>query len=115
MSLFFQGRGGAVHLAEVTNGVPGAYTRHICPDAFAIELTTDSFEHISKCGAVDVPDYRGIKQSSGKITLSFVDVEDKNYALAVLGTVTAEGSPGNVTNEELPGDLADGDVWFLGG
>lgn len=112
--MFFQGRG-TVHLAEVTNGVPGAYKFHICPDAFSVDLATDSFEHINKCGSVDVPDYRGIKSSSGKVTLSFANVEDKNYALAVLGTVTGAGSPGTVTDEDLPGNIADGDIWFLGG
>lgn len=112
--MFYQGRG-TVFLAEVTNGVPGAYRLSICPDSFTIDLKTDSFEHMNKCGAVDVPDYRGIKSSSGTVTLSFANVEDKNYALSVLGTVTAGGSTGSVTDEELPTDLADGDVWFLGG
>lgn len=112
--MFFQGRGN-VHLAEVVGGIPGAYKLHICPDSYSIALKTDSFEHINRCGAVDVPDYRGIKAASGDLTFSFANVEDMNYALAVLGTVTPTGSPGNVVDEELPGDLADGDVWFLGG
>lgn len=116
--MFFQGRGRdtAVHLAVVVDGVPGAYKLKICPDTYAVALKTDSFEHISKCGAVDVPDYRGIKSSSGEVTFSFADVKDKNFALAVLGTVTpVDVAPGTVSGEVLPGDLADGDVWFLGG
>jgi hypothetical protein len=112
--MFFQGRG-TVHLAKRTNDLPGAYKLHICPDVWTIALKTDSFEHLNKCGAVDVPDYRGTKQSSGEVTLSFANVEDANFALAVLGTVTPEGSPGTVTAEELPQDIDAGDVWFPGG
>lgn len=112
--MFFQGRGN-VHLAEVTDGVVGAYKLHICPDAYQIELTTDSFEHINKCGTADVADYRGTKASSGTLTMSFANVEDANYALAVLGTVTAAGTAGSVSNEALPDDLGVGDIWFLGG
>jgi len=111
--VFFQGRGN-VHLAEVNDGIPGAYKLHICPDSYSIDLKTDSFEHTNKCGAVDVPDYRGIKAASGTLTFSFANVEDASYALAVLGTVTGAAS-GSIADEELPGDLADGDIWFLGG
>ena len=111
--MFFQGRGN-VHLAKVTNGVPGPYKLHICPDTYSIDLKTDSFEHINKCGPFDVPDYRGIKASSGTLSFSFANVEDYEYALAVLGTVTPASSPGTVTDEEIP-DLEVGDIWFLGG
>lgn len=114
MSLFFQGRGN-VHLAEVTSGVPGLYRIHICPDAFSISLATESFEHINRCGPVDTPDFRGIKNSSGTVTLSFANVEDKNFAAAALGVVTAAGTPGTVVSEELPSDIETGDIWFLGG
>lgn len=111
--MFFQGRGN-VHLAEVVDGVPGAYKLHICPDTYSVELATESFEHTNKCGPFDVPDYRGTKSASGTVNLSFANVEDKNYALAVLGTVI-EAVTGSVTDEELPGDCEDGDIWYLGG
>lgn len=112
---FFQGRGN-VHLAEVVAGVPGPYKHHICPDSFSIDLTTESFEHTNKCGPVDVPDYRGLKSLAGKLTFSFANVEDLNYALAVLGTRTT-GSSGTVTgtDEPLPSNIEEGDIWFLGG
>ena len=113
--MFFQGRADAVYLAEVTDGVPGPYKLQICPDTFSIELRTDSFEHISKCGPVDVPDYRGIKSSSGTLTFAFAHVEDANYALAVLGTVTPAGTSDNVVAEALPDNIEAGDVVFLGG
>lgn len=113
--MFFQGRAEAVYLAEVVDGEPGPYKLSICPDTFAIELRTDSFEHISKCGPVDVPDFRGIKSSSGTLSFAFAHVEDANYALAVLGTVTPVGLPGTVTAEQLPDAIEAGDVWFLGG
>jgi hypothetical protein len=112
--MFFQGRGN-VHLAEVVDGVVGPYKLHICPDSYSIDLKTDSFEHINKCGPVDIPDYRGIKASSGDLKFSFASVEDLNYALAVLGTVTAGGVSGSVSGEVLPTDCEDGDIWFLGG
>lgn len=110
---FFQGRGN-VHLAVTSEGAVQAYKRHICPDAFSIDLATESFEHINKCGATDVPDYRGIRSLSGRVTLSFANVEDLNFATAVLGTVTAAAS-GSVSNEAIPVDLDAGDFWFLGG
>lgn len=113
--MFFQGRADKVYLAEVSDGEPGPYKLQICPDTFAIELRTDSFEHISKCGPVDVPDFRGIKSSSGTLTFAFAHVEDANYALAVLGTATDAGIAGTVTAEQLPDFIEAGDVWFLGG
>jgi hypothetical protein len=111
--MFFQGRGN-VYLAEVVDGAPGPYKRKICPDAFAVALATDSFEHTNKCGPVDVPDYRGTKTSSGTLTMSFADVADLNYALAVLGTLSS-GSAGAIADEQLPNNILAGDVWFLGG
>lgn len=113
--MFYQGRGN-VYIAEVVEGVlQETYKRKICPDTFSIDLQTDSFEHINKCGPVDVPDYRGDRSSSGTVNFSFANVEDRNFALAVLGTVTAAGSPGTITGEEAPGPIAVDDVWFLGG
>jgi hypothetical protein len=111
--VFFQGRGN-VHLAEVVNGVVGPYKLHICPDTYSIDLKTDNFEHINRCGPVDIPDYRGIKASSGELKFSFANVEDANYALAVLGIVTPAAT-GSVVAEQLPINCAAGDIWFLGG
>jgi len=114
MATFFQGRGNC-YLAEVSNGVlQTPYNRRICTDSLAIDLTTDSFEHINKCGAVDVPDYRGTKSSSGRLTFTFADVQDLNYALAVLGTQT-DAASGSITGEAIPAGVAIGDWWFLGG
>lgn len=113
--MFFQGRGN-VYIAEVVEGVlQEAYKRMICPDTFSIDLQTDSFEHINKCGPVDVPDYRGDRSSSGTVNFSFAELGDLNFALAVLGTVTAAGSPGSVVGEDIPGPIAIGDTWFCGG
>lgn len=109
----FQGRG-ITYLAErdATTGKPKAFMP-ICQDSFAVSLSTESFEHINKCGPVDVPDYRGTKSVSGQLTLSFTDLEDKKFAVGVLGTVTAAAT-GSVTNETFPSGLANGDVVFLG-
>ncbi len=112
--MFFQGRGSA-YLAEVVDGVlQEPYKRMICTDSLSIELTTDSFEHINKCSTVDVPDYRGTKSSSGRLTFTFADVKDLNYALAVLGT-QVDAATGTITDEAIPTGIAAGDFWFLGG
>lgn len=111
--MHFQGRGN-VYLAEAVEGVIGAYKHKICPDTFSVDLSTEFFEHINKCGPHDVADYRGVKSSSGRVSFSFANVEDRNYALAVLGTVTAAAT-GSVSGEALPDDLETGDFWFLGG
>jgi hypothetical protein len=47
--------------------------------------------------------------------MELADAQDKIFALGVLGTVNAAGSPGTVVAEELPTSLPDGSVWFLGG
>lgn len=113
--MFFQGRGNLYLAVRDADGVPGIFNRVICTDSLSLDLATDSFEHTNKCGPVDVVDYRGAKSQSGTLSLSFADMADYNFALGVLGTVTATGSPGTVTNEELPAAAAIGDVYFLGG
>lgn len=110
----FQGRGNTYLQERMADGSLGAAIK-ICQDAFSLALATESFEHINKCGAVDVPDFRGSKGSSGTLTLSYTDVEDAKFAIAVLGTVNdAAGSPSAVTNEEIDG-VENGAHYFLGG
>jgi hypothetical protein len=113
--MFFQGRGNVYLAVRDANGVPGPYRTAICTDTLAIALATTPFSHTNKCGPVDVEDFRGIKDQTGTISLSFADLDDLKFALGVLGSVTAAGSPGTVTNEALPNDLIAGDVYFLGG
>lgn len=111
----FQGRGNSYLATRDDNGITGPAVL-ICQDALSIALTTDSFEHINKCGPVDQPDYRGTKSSSGEVTFSFTDLEDKKFAIGVLGTLTpAAGSATPVTGELGPAALAAGEVYFLGG
>lgn len=110
----FQGRGNAILRALDANGVPGPGIL-ICPDTFAIAFGVDSFEHTNKCGLQDVIDYRGIKSISGTLSFSFSDVEDRNFAIAALGTVNAGGgAPVAVTGELLSDDLVDDDFTYLG-
>jgi len=111
--MFFQGRGN-LYLAEVVDGVVGPYKIKICPDSMNVELAVDRWEHINKCGPVDVPDASGDKASSGKVSFSFANVEDANYALAVLGT-RVTGGAGSISDEQLPNNIEAGDIWFLGG
>jgi hypothetical protein len=115
--MFFQGRGngqGAGTLAERDDtGIIGS-AQPFCPDSVSVALNTDSFEHINKCGPVDTPDFRGIKSSKAEITLRWVAAEDKMFAIATLGTVSAGGA-GTVTAEQLPANIPPGFVWNLGG
>lgn len=113
--MFFQGRGNVDLAVLDTDKNPGPYSIHICTDTFAISLATDAFSHINKCGPVDVEDYRGTKSQTGTINITFANVEDKLFALGVLGWVTPEGAPGTVTGEQLPDGIVAGDVWYLGG
>lgn len=110
----FQGRGNTYMQKRMSDGTLGPAIK-ICQDSFALALATESFEHINKCGAVDVPDFRGSKGSTGTLTLTYTDVEDKKFAIATLGTVNAAaGSPTAVTNEEIDG-VEDDAYYFLGG
>lgn len=88
----------------------------ICQDALSIGLATESGEHINKCGPIDSPDLRFPKSSTGTVTFTYADVEDKKFAIGMLGTVVAqEVSPSAVTAEVLPDGLVNGDIVFLGG
>lgn len=116
--MFFQGRGNGqsagILIERDANGIIGA-ARAFCPDSVNLALATDSFEHINKCGPVDVPDYRGIKKVSATLTFSFANADDLMFALATLGTVTPAQSPGTVSGEIGPDNLVNGDVYYLGG
>ena len=111
----YQGRG-PTYLAEVdANGGIGPFKK-LCTDTFSVGLAVENWEHINKCGPVDAVDASGQKSVSGTLSLSFSDVEDLNFARAVLGTVVAaEVSPTAVTGEEFADDMIAGDYWFLGG
>lgn len=113
-TLFFQGRGN-VYLQEILSDGSLAAGITLCTDSLQIGLATESGTHTNKCGAVDVEDVRFTKSQSATLTMALADVQDRNFALGVLGTVNAVGSPGTVTNEAMPDDIAVGDVYFLGG
>lgn len=112
--MLFQGRGTTYAAERGANGTVGASVA-ICQDAFAVSLTTESFEHINKCAAVDVPDYRGTKSVSGELTLSFADVADKKFAIGVLGTLTAAAVGTSSVTAEVGAQCDVGEVYFLGG
>lgn len=112
--MFFQGRGNVYLQEELADGSLAAAVK-ICTDSLNIALATDSWTHINKCGAVDVEDARGTKSNSASMTMVLADMQDRLLALGVLGIIQAAGSPGTVVSETLPGDLGDGESWFLGG
>lgn len=110
----FQGRGNVVLQRIGANGLLGPGIL-ICPDTLSLDFAADSFEHINKCGLVDVPDYRGTKSLSATLNMSFAEADDLKFAIASLGTKTVAGSPGTVTGELLPTGMIAGDIAFLGG
>lgn len=113
--MFFRGRGTSYLAERDTEGITGP-ARAICQDAISIALATEAGEHINKCGPVDSPDDRYIKSSSGTVTFNYSDVDDKNLAVGVLGTVNAaEVAPVAVSSESLPDGLVAGDIYFAGG
>jgi hypothetical protein len=112
--MHFQGRGN-VYLQEILANGDLATGVTLCTDSFNIAMATESGTHINKCGAVDVEDARFTKSQTCTLTMALADMQDKIFALGVLGTVNAVGSPGTVTNEAMPDDIAIGDVYFLGG
>lgn len=112
--MFFQGRGTTYLSERNADAITGAAVA-VCQDALSVALATESFEHLNRCGPVDTPDFRGSKGSTGTVTLSYADVEDKKFAVGVLGTVNAVGSPTVVSDEELPAGLIAGDIYFAGG
>ena len=112
--MFFQGRGNTYLRERNADGTLGP-AQKICQDALSISLATESGEHINKCGAVDAPDDRYQKSVSGTVTLSFATVEDKKFAIGVLGTINpAAVSPTAVVDEEIA-EAEAGASAFLGG
>lgn len=114
-TLFFQGRGPGF-LQEIQSDGSLKQAIQICLDGISIDMGVQGeWEHINKCGINDVVDASGDNGYSAGLDITFANMEDKLFALGALGYVNPAGSPGTVSDEELPGDLADGDVWFLGG
>lgn len=112
----FQSRGPA-YLQELDadlNLVGAAF--QICLDTIAIDTKTESWEHINKCGPVDVADGRGINTVGMDLSISFADAKDRIFALSALGTVNAAAdSPSAVVDEALPSNQVAGGYFFLGG
>lgn len=106
---------GNVYLQEILSDGSLKAAIKICTDSLDFGLATESWTHINKCGPVDVEDARGTKSNSASVTMVLAEMQDKIFALGVLGTIVAEGTSGTVVSEELPGDLVDGDFYFLGG
>lgn len=114
-TLYFQGRGpGFLQEIQADGSLKAGV--EICLDGISIDMAVQGeWDHINKCGPVDVIDASGNTGFTANLNLTFANVEDKLFALGALGFVVPQGTPGSVVAEELPGDLADGEVWFLGG
>lgn len=112
----FQGRGNT-YLAVLDGDLnAGPWVYKLCTDEIGFAPKVDSFSHQNKCGSVDVEDARGIKSQTAEVTVVLADMEAKNFALGIFGTVNAAAnSPTVVTGEVLPAGVADGDFYFLGG
>jgi hypothetical protein len=112
--MFFRGRG-TTYLSERNDEAVTSEALAICQDALAIAMATEAGEHINKCGLIDGPDLRFNKGTTGTVTLTYSDVEDKKFAIGVLGTVVPAQPPGTVEDEVLPDNLVDGSVYWVGG
>lgn len=107
---------GSTYFQEINSDGSLKQAFAICPDALSITMgVLGQWDHTNMCGPTDVIDASGNTGYSAGLTFSFSNMEDKLFAFGALGIVNPAGDPGTVTDEELPGDLADGDVWFLGG
>lgn len=113
-TVYFQGRGPGF-LQEIQSDGSLKAAVEICLDGISIEMAVQGeWDHINKCGTVDVIDDSGNAGYTAGLNIEFSNMEDKLFALGALGFVVPAGSPGSVAGEVLPGDLADGEVWFLG-
>lgn len=114
---YFQGSG-IGYFQEINADETLKAAIEICLDGISVDMSVlGEWEHPNRCGETDVIDASGNTGYSGGLNITFANMEDKLFALGALGLLVPAGSPGVVsgTPETLPGDLADGDVWFLGG
>lgn len=113
--LFFQGRGPGF-LQEIKADGTLKAAIEICLDSVSIDMSVvGEWEHTNKCGPIDVVDASGDNGYSGALNMSFANVEDKLFALGVLGIAVAQAAPGNVANEVGPDEIVIGNAYFLGG
>lgn len=97
------------------DGNPGPMKFVGCADVLNLAMSTETFEHTSKCDSNDAVDYRGTKSQSAEISLTLTELKKDNLKLALLGDAQAAGSPASVTNEALPSGIVAGDRVILGG
>lgn len=114
-TLYFQGRGPG-YFQEINADGSLKKAIEICLDGISVNMSVlGQWDHTNMCGPTDVIDASGNTGYSAGVTIAFSNMEDMLFAFGALGIVNPAGDPGTVADEELPGDLADGDVWFLGG
>lgn len=112
---YFQGRGPGF-FQEINADGSLQKAIQICLDGISIDMSVlGEWDHVNMCGKNDVVDESGNTGYSAGLSIAFSNMEDMLFAFGALGIVNPAGDPGTVSGEELPGDLIDGDVWFLGG
>lgn len=100
----------------VSPNKPKVFGGDNCADQISLALNTTTFDHTSKCGAVDALDYSAIKSLSADLTIDLTDYTPANLLLGLnAGSVVAEVSATAVTGEVLPAALVAGDTVALGG
>lgn len=111
----FQGNG-RVSLAvrNPTTGLPGVFRFVGCADTLKADLSLDTFEHVEKCTGNFGIDYRGVKSKKMTVSMDLTEIDKYNLAFALNGSVNVAGSPGTVTDEELPVGIVVGDQYMLG-
>lgn len=115
--MFLQARGPGVFQELTSSGAVVGLGKEICLDSINLDTGVEGeWSHKNKCGEVDVEDASGYDSLTATLTLSFADVQDKNFALAALGEkVAAAGGTSTVLFEEIPSGVLVGDVWYAGG
>ncbi len=111
----FQGNGRVYLAVRDANGAPGAFFFVGCADALSVAFAIEKFTHKEKCSGTNAVDYEGIKSKTASMNLTLTEFNKDNLELALNGTAKTTGLTGTVTNEELPGSLAVGDIAVLGG
>ena len=115
--MFLQARGPGVFQELSSSNTVVGLGKEICLDSITLDFAVEGeWSHKNKCGEVDVEDASGYDSLSASISLSFADVQDRNFAIAALGQQNAAaGSPATVTLEQIPAGIVVGDVWYAGG
>jgi len=107
---YFSGQGKA-YIAEVTNGIPGAFRFVGSVPELNIEFETDTLEHKEATSGQRLTDLRLLIEKNASVSMTLEEFDKENLALALFGD-HSDLAGGSVTGESLAGGavtLAIGD------